>query len=124
MRTVTIDRVAGLPVRHPEMVAAGRHYGMSVETCVPYDPETKGGSEATVRVAKADLVPTEANLLDVYPSFGALTTACDVIRTLAGKVPFPDLGPRLLDHLAALLPTMVRDHIPVSYFRALSIPLR
>ena len=24
-RTVTIDRVAGLPVRHPEMVAAGRH---------------------------------------------------------------------------------------------------
>jgi hypothetical protein len=76
-RTVTVDRVAGLPVRHPEMVAAGRHYGMTVETCVPYDPETKGGSEATVRIAKADLVPTEANLLPAYPSFGALSGACE-----------------------------------------------
>jgi hypothetical protein len=76
-RTVTIDRVAGLAVRHPEMVCAVRHYGMAVETCVPYDPETKGGSEATVRVAKADLVPTDANLLDAYPSFGALAAACD-----------------------------------------------
>jgi hypothetical protein len=26
------------------------------------DPESKGGAEASVRVAKADLVPTEANL--------------------------------------------------------------
>lgn len=76
-RTVTVDRVAGLAVRHPEMVAAGRHYGMAVETCVPYDPETKGGSEATVRVAKADLVPTEANLLGAYPSFAALEAACE-----------------------------------------------
>lgn len=76
-RTVTIDRVAGLAVRHPEMVSAARHYGMAVETCVPYDPETKGGSEATVRVAKADLVPTDANLLDAYPSFGSLAAACD-----------------------------------------------
>ena len=29
-RTVTVDRVAGLAVRHPEMVAVGRHYGMVV----------------------------------------------------------------------------------------------
>jgi transposase len=75
-RTVTIDRVAGLAVRHPEMVAAGRHYGMVVESCVPYDPETKGGVEATVRVAKADLVPTTTNLRDEYPDFAALEAAC------------------------------------------------
>jgi hypothetical protein len=37
----------------------------------------KGGSEATVRVAKADLVPTEANLLDEYGSFGELVAACE-----------------------------------------------
>lgn len=86
-RTVTVDRVAGLPVRHPEMVAAGRHYGMSVETCVPYDPETKGGSEATVRVAKADLVPTEANLLDAYPSFAALASACDTFSDTVNARP-------------------------------------
>jgi hypothetical protein len=40
------------------------------------DPESKGGSEATVRVAKADLVPTEANLLPAYDSFTALERAC------------------------------------------------
>ena len=40
-RTVTMDHVAGIPVRHPEMVALGRHYGCKVETCVPFDPESK-----------------------------------------------------------------------------------
>ncbi|MGH3124292.1 MAG: IS21 family transposase [Streptosporangiaceae bacterium] len=76
-KTVTVEHVAGVPVRHPEIVAAGRHYGMTVHTCVPYDPETKGGSEATVRIAKADLVPSEANLLEAYGSFAELATACD-----------------------------------------------
>jgi transposase len=76
-RTVTSDRVAGVPVRHPELVAAGHHYGVQVETCVVADPESKGGVEATVRVAKADLVPTEANLREAYPSFGALADACE-----------------------------------------------
>src|ERR1700761_4543264 len=65
-RTVTMDHVAGIPVRHPEMVALGRHYGCKVETCVPFDPESKGGVEATVKIAKADLVPSQANLLPDY----------------------------------------------------------
>jgi transposase len=76
-RVVTVDRVAGLAVRHPVMVAAGRHYGLAIETCVPYDPQTKGGSESTVKIAKADLVPTDANLLDDYPSFAALAAGCE-----------------------------------------------
>jgi hypothetical protein len=76
-RTVTIDRIAGIGVRHPEIVAAGRHYGLQITACVPFDPESKGGSEATVRVAKADLVPTEANLLPAYASFAELRSACD-----------------------------------------------
>lgn len=66
-----------VPVRHPEIVTVGRHYGMTVHTCVPYDPETKGGSEATVRIAKADLVPAEANLLEGYGSFAGLARACE-----------------------------------------------
>ncbi len=76
-RTVTIEHIAGVAVRHPQMVAAGRHYGCKVETCVPYDPESKGGSESTVKVAKRDLVPTDANLLEGYADFGALVEACD-----------------------------------------------
>jgi transposase len=77
-RTVTVEHVAGVAVRHPEMVAVGRHYGSKVETCVPYDPETKGGVEATVKIAKRDLVPTAANLVDDFASFAELTEACEV----------------------------------------------
>jgi hypothetical protein len=82
-KTVTVDHVAGIPVRHPEMVALGRHYGCRVETCVPFDPESKGGVEATVKIAKADLVPSEANLLPAYGSFAELEEAC---RQFCGRV--------------------------------------
>lgn len=77
-RTVTIDHVAGIAVRHPLIVAAGKHYGVAVATCVPADPESKGGSEATVRVAKADLVPTDTNLRDGYSSWAELVEACEM----------------------------------------------
>jgi len=76
-RTVTIDHVAGIAVRHPQIVAAGGHYGITVATCVPADPESKGGSEATVRIAKADLVPTDANLRGDYASWAELVDACE-----------------------------------------------
>ena len=77
-KTVTVEHIAGVPVRNPSTVAFARHYGLTVATCLPADPASKGGSEATVRVAKADLVPTEANLLPDYRSFAALETACAV----------------------------------------------
>lgn len=76
-KNVTTDHVAGIPIRHPEMVAVGRHYGCKVETCVAYDPESKGGVEATVKLAKADLVPTSANLLPTYATFAELHIACE-----------------------------------------------
>jgi transposase len=75
-RTVTTDRVAGIPVHHPNLVAAARHYGCVVRTCEPYDPESKGGSEHTVKIAKAEVVPTSANLLDDYPGIVDLADAC------------------------------------------------
>ncbi|MGO9082969.1 MAG: IS21/IS408/IS1162 family transposase [Streptosporangiaceae bacterium] len=77
-KTVTVEHVAGLPVRNAGTVAFARHYGLTVATCVPCDPASKGGSEATVRVAKADLVPTQANLLPAYRSFAELEEACAV----------------------------------------------
>src|SRR5690606_18995243 len=76
-RTVTIDHVAGIAVRHPQIVAAGGHYGITVAACVPADPESKGGSEATVRIAKADLAPTHANLRDDYRCWAELVDACE-----------------------------------------------
>jgi hypothetical protein len=75
-RTVTIDRIADMPARHPDVVAAARHYGCVMRTCEPFDPVSKGGVEHTVKIAKADLVPTEANLLPEYASFAELEAAC------------------------------------------------
>jgi transposase len=75
-KTVTTTHIAGIAVRHPDIVAAGRHYGLVIHTCMPADPQSKGGSEATVRIAKADLVPTSANLLEHYDSFSELSAAC------------------------------------------------
>ncbi|MFQ5518027.1 MAG: IS21 family transposase [Acidimicrobiia bacterium] len=75
-KTVTDRHVARVPVRNPQMVAAAFYYGVSIETCAVADPESKGGAEATVRIAKADLVPTAANLLPAYGSWVELEEAC------------------------------------------------
>lgn len=64
-----------MPIRHPDTAAAGRHYGCQITTCVPADPESKGGSEAAVKIAKADLVPTAVNLRDQFDSFVELRAA-------------------------------------------------
>ena len=115
-RTVTIDRVAGLAVRHPLMVAAGRHYGLAVETCVPYDPQTKGGSEATVRVAKADLVPTTVNLLDGYPDFAALEAGCRSFEAMVNARPHAETRRPPVEMLAT---ESARLHVlPVEPFAA------
>ena len=66
-----------MAVRNPAMVAFARHYGVTVHTCVPVDPASKGGSESSVKVAKADLVPKDTNLLDAYESFADLQDACE-----------------------------------------------
>ncbi len=103
-KTVTVDHVATLAVRHPEIVAASRHYGLTVHTCYPADPESKGGSESTVRIAKADLVPTSANLRESYGSFAELQQACrsfcDEVNSRphreTGRVPDQALAEELL----------------------------
>lgn len=76
-KTVTERHVARLAVRNPQMVSASVYYGVSIRTCAPADPESKGGSEATVRIAKADLVPTEANLREAYADWAELEAACE-----------------------------------------------
>src|SRR5450755_3080279 len=76
-RTVSVDQVCGIAVRNPQIVSVGRHYGVTVATCVPADPESKGGSEATVRIAKADLVSTDHNLRPAYCDFAELEVACE-----------------------------------------------
>ena len=47
---------------------------------MPADPESKGGSEATVKIAKADLVPTAVNLRDQFDSFAELRAATGCVH--------------------------------------------
>jgi transposase len=75
-KTVTVEHVAGIPVRNPQLVAWASHYAVVVHTCEPADPASKGGTEASVKISKADLVPTEANLREDYASFAELEAAC------------------------------------------------
>lgn len=75
-KTVTVEHIAGVPVRNAAMAAFGKYYGVSVLTCEPADPATKGGVEAAVKIAKADLVPTDTNLRADYASFEELEAAC------------------------------------------------
>ena len=56
-KAVPSAHAAGLPLPCRELVAASHCYGVTVATCLPTDPETKGDSEATVRVAKATGCP-------------------------------------------------------------------
>ena len=75
-KTVTVSHVAGVPVRNQQTVDFARHYGITVLTCQPADPASKGGVESSVKLAKADIVPKDTNLLPQYESFAAIEDAC------------------------------------------------
>jgi transposase len=100
-KTVTVEHVAGVAVRHPMMVAAGRHYGATVHSCEPFDPESKGGVEATVKIAKADLVPRDTNLVAAYGSFGELAEACEAWCERVNARVHRETGAAPVDRLAA-----------------------
>lgn len=75
---MTVEHVAGIPVRNKHMLAFARHCGVTVHTCEAADPASKGGSENTVKITKADLVPTEANQTEQYASFAEFEAACEL----------------------------------------------
>lgn len=76
-KTVTVEHIAGIPVRNPQLVGFAEHYSVVVHTCVPADPASKGGTESSVKISKADLVPKETNLRQEYTSFAELEAACE-----------------------------------------------
>ncbi|GAB3126183.1 hypothetical protein GCM10027056_23260 [Glaciibacter psychrotolerans] len=76
-KTVTVSHIAGVPARNHQTMDFARHYGVTVLTCQPSDPASKGGVEAAVKVAKADIVPKNTNLRAEYDSFAEIEAACD-----------------------------------------------
>lgn len=79
-KTVTTGHIAGVPVRNRHAVTFGRYYGISVLTCQPADPASKGGVENAVKLAKADIVPTDTNLLPRYGTFAEVQEACSAFN--------------------------------------------
>lgn len=76
-KTVTVSHIAGVPVRNQQTVDFARHYGITVLTCQPADPASKGGVESSVKLAKADIVPKDTNLRGEYGSFAEVEAACE-----------------------------------------------
>lgn len=89
---------AGIAVRNPQTISVGRHYGLTITTCVPADPQSKSGSEAAVRIAKADLVATDHNLRPAYAS----------VCRVGGRVPGVIAHVNTRRHRATLEPPVFR----------------
>jgi hypothetical protein len=66
-KTVTVEHVAGVPVRDPAAVAFARYYGLTIATCLPADPATKGGSKATVQISKRTWCPPRRTFCQPTP---------------------------------------------------------
>jgi hypothetical protein len=67
------------------MVSFASAYGFSIQTCVVYDPASKGGVEAAVRVAKEDLCPRDTNFRANYQTTADLIIACDDYTALVNS---------------------------------------
>ncbi len=113
-KTVTTEHVAGVPVPNRAMVAFARHYGVTIHTCVPADPASKGGSESSVKIAKADLVPKDTNLLPAYESFAHMEAACeafcDQVNARVHRVTRRPPAEMLAQERAALHPVPASPH--------------
>jgi transposase len=64
---------AGAGERHPLLLAAARHYGVQLRTCVPCTGEAAPGD---VPLAASDLLPTGVRLPPRWPSFATLQDLC------------------------------------------------
>lgn len=99
-KTVTTRHVAGLAVRNRETLGVAHYYGVSVHTCVVADPESKGGSESSVKLAKADVLPRPDNLVTAYPDVASLERACAETTTRFNTRVHRETGERPVDRLA------------------------
>lgn len=75
------------------------YYGVGIHTCVVADPESKGGTEATVRIAKSDVLPRPDNLVAEYPDFSSLERACQEAQDRFNTRVHRETGARPVDRL-------------------------
>ena len=113
-KTVTTEHIAGIPVRNQQLVTFAEHYSVVVHTCVPADPASKGGTEASVKISKADLVPKDTNLREEYASFAELEAACEAfcqkVNTRAHRITKRPPLEMLAEERARLHPVPAQAH--------------
>ena len=113
-KTVTVEHIAGIAVRNAQLVGFAEHYSVVVHTCVPADPASKGGTESSVKISKADLVPQDTNLLEEYASFAELEAACEAfcqkVNTRAHRITKRPPVEMLAEERARLHPVPATPH--------------
>jgi hypothetical protein len=102
------DLVAAVP---PSLMGDFHHVGRAIRC------ETDGLFDA-----QTPRLPRENDEPDILQN--ALQSVVANVRALTSFPLFKPIGSQPLDQFAALLPRIVRDHVPASYFRALSISVR
>jgi triacylglycerol lipase len=102
------DLVAAVP---PSLMGDFHHVGRAVRCA------TDGLFDA-----QTPMLPRENDQPDLLQN--ALQSAVANIRALTSFQLFKPIGSQPLDQFSALLPRIVRDHVPANYFRALSITVR
>ena len=100
------DIVATVP---PSLGGEFRHVGRSMQC----------PSDGSFNVQAQPLLAPDQDQPDFAAS--ALQSGLADVRAWSVFRPIRRIGPRPLDRLAALLPRMVRDHVPGNYFRALGL---
>jgi triacylglycerol lipase len=98
------DLVATVP---PTLLGFYRHVGQAVQC------DTDGVFDGIVPM------PRDNNKPDIIESAEQAGKAN--LGAFAALQLIHTIGPSLRDHLAGFLPRMIRDHVPASYFKALSI---
>jgi hypothetical protein len=99
-KTATQRHIAKVAVINAQMARFASHYGFTLRTCVPYDPASKGGVEASVRIAKEHLCPKTTNLVEGYKTHGDLDVAItgfdalinQRVHSTSGKIPALELA--------------------------------
>jgi hypothetical protein len=88
-------------VRHPEVSAAGRHYGVTMSHVRAGRSRVQRRlARLRLRLAKADVVPTDANLRADYASFAELQAACEAFCERVNQRVCRETGAVLADRLA------------------------
>jgi len=103
-----IDGTDIVPTVPPPLSGGYRHVGRAIQC------KTDG-----IFDTQTPIMATDGNKPELVES--AMQSGLADIGAIANFQLVHGIGPGLLGQLSALLPRMVRDHIPASYFRALSI---